>query len=74
MGREERTAVISGPIDDQISARLSLREYVQGYLFNGTTERVEPRRDFLTARLNLQFTPTDIDFFDANLLLEKSTF
>ena len=74
-GEEERTAVISGPIDDQISARLSLREYdLKGYLFNGTTERVEPRRDFLTARLNLQFTPTDIDFFDANLLLEKSTF
>ena len=74
-GEEERTAVLSGPIDDQLSARLSLREYdLGGYLYNGTTNRDEPQRDYLTARLNLQFTPTDIDFFDANLLLEKSTF
>tara|TARA_B100002019_G_scaffold263287_1_gene251253 strand:+ start:157 stop:3030 length:2874 start_codon:yes stop_codon:yes gene_type:complete len=74
-GEEEITAVLSGPLLDNLNARLSVRKYnLDGYLFNGTTDRFEPQRDYLTTRLNFQFTPESIDFFDANLILEKSTF
>lgn len=74
-GEGETTAVLSGPLSDELSARLSLRKYeLGGYIFNGTTNRDEPQRDYLTSRLNFAFKPNNYDFFDANLLIEKSTF
>ena len=74
-GEGETTAVLSGPLSEELSARLSIRKYeLGGYIFNGTTNRDEPQRDYLTSRLNFSFKPNNLDFFDANLLLEKSTF
>lgn len=71
----EITGVISGPITDSLAARLSIRQYdLGGYLYNATTQRDEPQRDYLTSRLHFSFTPENIDFFNASLLLEKSTF
>lgn len=74
-GEKETTAVLSGPLTDDLGARLSLRKYnLGGYMFNAALNRDEPQRDYLTSRLNLIFKPSNLDFFDAGLLLENSTF
>ena len=74
-GEKEITAVISGPINNSLAARLSVRKYeMGGYLYNATTNRDEPKRDYLTTRLHFTFMPESIDFFDSRLLLERSTF
>ena len=53
-GEREKTFIVSGPIDDQFSARFSLRSYeLEGYIDNQILNEKEPARDYLTKRLKL---------------------
>ena len=73
-GEEEINLVLSGPITDNLNSRLAIRKYdMGGYMFNGTRNRDEPNRDYLTTRLSFQFLP-DSDAFEFNLKLEHSDF
>ena len=72
-GEEEVTAVVSGPLTDNLSARLAYRSYkIDGYLENKTLNRDEPNRDYQTARLTFLYEPSDN--FDTQLKLEHSDF
>ena len=74
-GEREANLILSGPLSETVGARLSVRRYdMDGYLFNETTQRDEPNRDYLTARLNFRFEPQDLDWLTAGLLIEHSTF
>ena len=74
-GENETTAVLSGPLNDDLGARLSIRKYkLGGYMFNAALNRDEPQRDYLTSRLSFVFQPSNLEFLDAGLLLENSTF
>lgn len=73
-GEKELTASFSGPLTDNINARLAIRKYdLDGYIENVTLDRDEPQRDYLTTRLTLEFIP-DSDAFDLTLKLERSEF
>jgi iron complex outermembrane recepter protein len=73
-GEDEVNLVLSGPLKDNLNARLAIRKYdMDGYMFNENRNRNEPNRDYLTTRLSFQFTP-DSDAFEVNLKLEHSKF
>ena len=74
-GEREKTFIVSGPIDDQFSARFSLRSYeLEGYIDNQILNEKEPARDYLTKRLKFQFEPRNTDLFNSTLTFEESTF
>lgn len=74
-GEREKTFTVSGPIDDQFSARFSLRSYeLEGYIDNQILNEKEPARDYLTKRLKFQFEPRNTDLFNSTLTFEESTF
>ena len=74
-GERETTLIFSGPLSDAFGARLSIRDYqMDGYIFNGTLNDEEPKRDYLTTRLKLAFDSDDVTWMNGNLLLERSTF
>ena len=73
-GEEEIKLALSGPLTDNLNARLAIRDYkLGGYVKNSFLDRDEPKRDYLTSRLSLEFTP-DSDAFTALLKLERSDF
>ncbi|MAV76257.1 MAG: hypothetical protein CL691_06520 [Cellvibrionales bacterium] len=73
-GEEELNLILSGPVNDNLNARLAIRKYdMEGYVFNENRNRKEPQRDYLTSRLSFQFFPEN-GAFEANLKLEHSTF
>lgn len=74
-GELEKTFYVSGPITEDISARLSIRDYgMDGYLDNLTLNEKEPYRDFLTTRLKFKFEPSNFEFMNMELTLEQSDF
>jgi len=73
-GEKETNVVLSGPINDNLNARIAIRGYdMDGYMFNATRNRDEPNRDYLTIRQSFQFIP-DSDAYEVNLKLEHSDF
>lgn len=74
-GEQETTLIFSGPLGDSFGARLSIRNYeMGGYIYNETLNQDEPKRDYLTTRLNLSFNSDDVTWMNGGLLLERSTF
>lgn len=73
-GEEEIKVALSGPLTDNLNARLTIRDYkLGGYVENPFLGRDEPKRDYLTSRLSLEFTP-DSGAFSTLLKLERSDF
>lgn len=59
-GEQELSGVLSGPITDTLSGRLSVRGYqMDGYLDNIMSGKDGPERDDTTIRAQLAWTPTD---------------
>lgn len=72
-GEQELAGVISGPISDSLSGRLSVRSYqMDGYLDNILTGAEGPERDDQTARLQLLWEASDN--LSVNLKWEHSEF
>ncbi|WP_299768888.1 TonB-dependent receptor [uncultured Pseudoteredinibacter sp.] len=72
-GSNEIQAMVSGPLSDTVGARLAIRAHQEdGYFDNTTNGDDEQQKDELTARLTLDWTPTDT--FNASLKLEHSSF
>ncbi len=58
--QEEINGVISGPINDQVRARLAFRTYEEaGYYFNSFKDIDEPDSEESAVRLSVDWTPTD---------------
>lgn len=56
----ERNAMLSGPITDDIRARIAVRTYEEdGYMVNTFTGKDEPASDETSVRLSVDWTPTD---------------
>lgn len=71
--QDEVNAVLSGPISDQLRARLAVRAYEEeGYYRNTYKNLDEPYSEEEAARLTLDWTPTDLLSF--NLKAERNTF
>jgi len=59
-GALETTAVISGGLSENLSARLAVRDYSEdGYIYNSFTDRDEPSKDDLAIRASFLWTPSD---------------
>lgn len=72
-GRNEIQTMVSGPLSETVGARLAIRAVEEdGYFDNTTNGDDEQQKDELTARLTLDWTPTDT--FNASLKLEHSSF
>ena len=72
-GEQEITGVISGPITDRLSGRLSFRDYqLDGYLDNVMTGNDAPESDDQTLRAQLAFNATDN--LSINFKWERSEF
>ncbi|EAQ97267.2 TonB-dependent receptor [Congregibacter litoralis] len=72
-GEQELTGVISGPITDTVSGRLSVRGYkLDGYLDNILTGNEGPERDDQTVRAQLAWDATEN--LHINAKWENSTF
>ncbi|GLS26124.1 TonB-dependent receptor [Marinibactrum halimedae] len=71
--QQELTGVVSGPITDTLRARLALRSYTEdGWMENTLLDKDSPARDEQSARLTLDWTPTDS--LSLSLKLEQNTF
>ncbi len=66
INQRELTAVVSGPITDNLSGRLAIRSYQEdGFIENTVLDRDEPNRDESAVRLSLAWDVSDdlhIDF------------
>jgi len=66
INQRELTAVVSGPITDNLSGRLAIRSYQEdGFIENTVLNRDEPNRDESAVRLSLSWDVSDdlsIDF------------
>ncbi len=69
---QEITGVVSGPLTDQLAARLAVRyKTIDGYIDNVTLSRDEPNREETSARLTLAWTA---DTWDGALKVEHNGF
>ncbi len=69
---QEITGVVSGPLTDQLAARLAVRyKTIDGYIDNVTLSRDEPNREESSARLTLAWTA---DTWDSSLKVEHNGF
>lgn len=72
-GRDEMQAMVSGPLSETLGARLAIRAVEEdGYFDNTSNGDNEQQKDELTARLTVDWAPTDN--FNASLKLEHSSF
>jgi iron complex outermembrane recepter protein len=72
-GRNEIQTMVSGPLSETVGARLAIRAVEEdGYFDNTSNGDDEQQKEELTARLTLDWTPTDT--FNASLKLEHSSF
>ena len=64
-GEQEVNGMLSGPVTEELRARLAVRDYHNdGYMYNTTLRRQEPVTDESAARLSLEYLPTDqLSFF-----------
>ena len=69
---QEITGVVSGPLTEQLAARLAVRyKTIDGYIDNVTLNRDEPNREETSGRLTLAWTA---DTWDATLKGEHNSF
>ncbi len=72
-GRNEIQTMVSGPLSETVGARLAIRAVEEeGYFDNTSNGDDEQQKEEVTARLTLDWAPTDT--FDASLKLEHSSF
>lgn len=64
----ETTAIVSGPLSDQLKARLALRhDDREGWLDNTAKNTMDPGRKSLQGRLTLAYDPSDTASFELKL-------
>ena len=69
---QEVTGVVSGPLTDQLAARLAVRyKTIDGYIENVTLNRDEPDREEMSGRLTLAWTA---DTWDGTFKVEHNGF